>query len=110
MEVHEKRFLDAVAEAERGLEHAGVEFRSIDTASSGLVAAATTTGARLSSAHKITLAAKRALGLLQVRALVTPVATPRHHMAQLPPLKPCSTTCAASALRDVRGRQAGLTR
>lgn len=53
METHEKQFVATLDGADSALDKASLDFRRMDAATSGLVAAATTTGMRLATAHKV---------------------------------------------------------
>lgn len=68
MNARERTFVGALDATEAAMDKSGADFRAMDGATSGLVASATTTGARLASAHRVTESARTTLGMLQARS------------------------------------------
>ena len=69
MGTHETHFSATLDGTEAGMDSIATSFRGMDSATSGLVASATTTGMRLASAHRVSTSAKSTLSLLQARSL-----------------------------------------
>jgi hypothetical protein len=65
----ERQFVATLDATEEAMEKSSSDYRAMDGTISGLVTSATTTGARLASAHKVTEAARKTVSMLQVCVL-----------------------------------------
>jgi hypothetical protein len=61
---HERKFYDTLDAVNASLDNSAADFRDLDSTTSSLAAAATTTGTRLSAAHRISSSARAALDVL----------------------------------------------